>query len=668
MFQSQRFLFGLVLAVVVVALSACPPQSPVEDTEPIEFIPSVPSGPVVVQPSEPQKFSFDDFEWLIKESAVPIGPGNNRFSPKNVSLANRIIDLSVKQQAGYWQCAEVILAKSLGYGTYVVQSRGQIEKLDSNLVWAVFLWDDNDASPNHREIDFLEVSRFGNAADANQCQYVIQPCEVCTTDLANCQRFAINSTASPVNLTTYLVWSPGRVEMRTYLGSFADTNPPVKSLIKKWVYEGSDVPVPGDERVHFNIWIQQGEGPESGYSQSVQMTRFRFLTEVPDWQDVINLTTNLPDYTLAMNLEKATKAIVNGDDATVDSYGGLYSQVALHPGDNQFAIQGLDDSGRDAGGEYLVNINYDSSLSTAGQSLLYYVEPAKGTMIVNLDADCVWGFLPTKIAAVTHDGQHAVDFSGNVYSTVDHQLEGLPLPFAGSNVLVPMFSPDDQYCYCGRMKFDFAKRALVADNYPIAVNAECTALIDGHQFIQTVANDLIRVELATDQATQTSLGHGCQYFEPQGNYGFATSYSWASGSLTEVNLYSQAVVFGNSSLSDYIHEVVFTSDGQTAFIGAGGNPYYGEGGVIVFDLTTKSILSQYDQYGSGHLVVGDDDLVYARSAFCINGGRTQSTKDHRGIDVLSFDKSNGKLTYIKTYYLGNSDSPIGGRIILKTGK
>ncbi|MCX6741002.1 MAG: hypothetical protein NTY61_01225 [Candidatus Parcubacteria bacterium] len=65
------------------------------------------------------------------------------------------------------------------------------------------------------------------------------------------------------------------------------------------------------------------------------------------------------------------------------------------------------------------------------------------------------------------------------------------------------------------------------------------------------------------------------------------------------------------------------------------------------------------------MAVGPDGLIYARSAYCEDGGHIQGDKGHQGIEVLKYDSSTKELSFVKTYFLGTGDKPIGQQFFIK---
>ncbi len=189
---------------------------------------------------------FADFTWSVKRRDFPAGPGGNFFSDRaeDVWVDEEGLHMTVTMRDGDWYASEVILNSSLGYGTYIFQTRGRVDVHDPNLVAAGFLWD-GEAPPSFRELDF-EFTRWSLPQQPTNAQFVVQPCNQCPGCGDNCERFTVNLADGESDLTHYLIWSEGSVEFRTYLGEHRDRSPPASDLVHKWVHSGEDVPEPGN--------------------------------------------------------------------------------------------------------------------------------------------------------------------------------------------------------------------------------------------------------------------------------------------------------------------------------------------------------------------------------------------------------------------------------------
>jgi len=109
---------------------------------------------------------FSGYDWWIKTSAGLIGPGPNYFSDStnNVWLDPQgRLHLRITHQANQWQCAEIVSARTFGYGSYRFELDSEVDSLDVNAVLGLFTWSDDPAYAD-REID-VECSRWANAAE-----------------------------------------------------------------------------------------------------------------------------------------------------------------------------------------------------------------------------------------------------------------------------------------------------------------------------------------------------------------------------------------------------------------------------------------------------------------------------------------------------------------------
>ncbi len=121
-------------------------------------------------------FHWSGYDWWVKKSSSPVGPGPNYFSDStnNVSIdAQGRLRLRITQASNIWQCAEIVMQRTLGQGTYAFHIASPVDALDPNVVLGLFTWSDQSAF-NNREIDF-EAGRWAYPADYQNAQFVVQP-------------------------------------------------------------------------------------------------------------------------------------------------------------------------------------------------------------------------------------------------------------------------------------------------------------------------------------------------------------------------------------------------------------------------------------------------------------------------------------------------------------
>jgi len=222
------------------------------------------TGPVLAagKPGYPDHVTWGGLSWQVKTSNAPVGPGPNVFARANVSVdAGGALHLQIQKDAtGRWTTAEVIGPTSYGYGTYTFTMGSSVGGFDPNVVLGLFTWSDK-APQAHREID-IEVARWGSASDPTDAQFVVQPYSVAN----HLVRF---QTGTSPTLVFQFTWRAGRVD-------FVARDAASSATVSSYSYSGSDVPTPGDERVHLNFWLFNGSAPTNGLPAEVVVKSFAF--------------------------------------------------------------------------------------------------------------------------------------------------------------------------------------------------------------------------------------------------------------------------------------------------------------------------------------------------------------------------------------------------------
>jgi hypothetical protein len=211
---------------------------------------------------------WSGYDWIVKDASSPIGPGPNRFSdsPRSVWVDDTgRLHLRIRKRDGHWVCSELWTTSALGYGSYVFELDTAASSIDRNAVLGLFTWDDA-SEEHHREID-VELSRWGVRQGPN-AKFTVQPYQVAS----NGRSFTIPGSRN--DTTEAFDWEPGSVSFWSVWGH---RTPPVDSgVIRHWRSTSSDVPTPGDERTHINLWLFGGRPPSDRRSVSVVVDRFAF--------------------------------------------------------------------------------------------------------------------------------------------------------------------------------------------------------------------------------------------------------------------------------------------------------------------------------------------------------------------------------------------------------
>jgi hypothetical protein len=217
-----------------------------------------------------RRLNFCGYDWWLKSSAGPVGPGPNHFSDStnNVWLdAQGRLHLRITNRSNQWQCAEIVSARTFGYGSYRFEVASDANTINLSAVLGLFTWSD-DPAYTHREID-VECSRWGNAADANNAQFVVQPWDTA----GHLIRYPVpGGLAASTHLFT---WETNRVTFRSQRGSYSP-NPGPAIVITNWTYS-LDVPQSGNENVRLNLWLFNGVAPVGNQEVECVVKSFQFV-------------------------------------------------------------------------------------------------------------------------------------------------------------------------------------------------------------------------------------------------------------------------------------------------------------------------------------------------------------------------------------------------------
>ncbi len=217
-----------------------------------------PATGIVALAPYPRTIAFSGETWYVKTGSGKVGPGPNYFSDSSnnvwVDAAGRL-HLKITHSGKRWTCAEVISARSFGYGTYRFNLASAVDNLDPNVVLGLFTWNDDPAFYN-RELD-IEFSRWGDRNNWN-AQYVVQP----YTDPLNLFRFQQPAGAS----THQFSWQAGQVV-------FESTN--AGGAIAGHTFTNA-IPQAGGENARLNLWLFQGLAPSNKRDAEVIVQSFDF--------------------------------------------------------------------------------------------------------------------------------------------------------------------------------------------------------------------------------------------------------------------------------------------------------------------------------------------------------------------------------------------------------
>lgn len=230
---------------------------------PVSFVKIVKgTGTPQFAPTKPLKFS--GYDWEVRTIASDRGGTNNLYDPSNAwTDASGALHLQITRKAGRWSCAEIALHRGLGYGTYAVAVR-DTSHLEPAAVFSMFTFEDWRGDEHYREMD-VEVSRWGDAANKNNAQYVIQPFYI----PGNVFAFRAPSGA----LTYAMRWESGRASFKALRGTFPGTR---ARVISEHEFT-SGVPSPGQARIRLILYLVPSDKNPLEKPTEVVVEKFEYL-------------------------------------------------------------------------------------------------------------------------------------------------------------------------------------------------------------------------------------------------------------------------------------------------------------------------------------------------------------------------------------------------------
>lgn len=212
----------------------------------------------------PRMIEFAGYQWTVKDSGSDVvGPGPNHFSDSSKSVwvdSKGRLHLKIRQDGdGNWQCAEVYLQQSLGYGTYQFKLATDLGDIDPNIVLGLFTYDVSPAQ-HYREID-IEFARWSVVDNPNNVQYTVQPPRSGTY-------YEWPLATGYAKTTHQFKWAAKKVAFK----SKADD-----VVLAQWdETRANSIPTPGNEMVHLNLWLNQGQPPMNALPLEVIVSGFSY--------------------------------------------------------------------------------------------------------------------------------------------------------------------------------------------------------------------------------------------------------------------------------------------------------------------------------------------------------------------------------------------------------
>lgn len=253
--KARRVKLLAMFAAAGLVMLVCVPPAAAADTTPMDPNPG-PAG----------NFAWKGFNWE-KRFWGGAPQYNKAFDATNVSHpdANGYVTMTLTNPTGEAPVAAEFQStrQGFGYGTYATTVAKNLSLLQKEVVWGCLFTYDPLAEPGYNEIDLCEASAWGGGASYGESWPVTQGhgywFDASKIPGQGNNTIVFDVTASLIT-THRMVWEPGKLSFETYAGEgFGGT------LLKRTVLEGSTVPVPAREKIHFNLWVTGGGGGDPAH-------------------------------------------------------------------------------------------------------------------------------------------------------------------------------------------------------------------------------------------------------------------------------------------------------------------------------------------------------------------------------------------------------------------
>jgi hypothetical protein len=229
----------------------------VEALKIVNGVATLPDLPVV-----PLRFS--GYDWKVRTASAARGGLSNLYDADNAWTDGRgALHLRISNKPAGWTCAQVVLARSLGYGTYNFVVR-DTARLDPAVLLSLHTYDESAGDQHFREWD-IEIGRWGQPANRENGQFGNQPFYV----PGNLARF----TEPPGTLTYSMLWEPGRAILKAFRGSSIQSS--ARPFYEHTFTAG--IPSPGQELLEIMFYIVASKKTPLRKNTEVIIDGFEYL-------------------------------------------------------------------------------------------------------------------------------------------------------------------------------------------------------------------------------------------------------------------------------------------------------------------------------------------------------------------------------------------------------
>jgi hypothetical protein len=264
--KSIRVLSACALSAAALFVS-CSKSTRPESAKPTDTTSSINNANIKSSFPGTSPITFAGYTWNVTSTTGTQGPGPNHWSSNNAYVdANGYLHMKLTHNTANntWDCSQITMTQSLGYGTYQWKVEGRLDTLDKNVVFGLFNYSGNDGFD---EMD-IEFSRWGYTTN-NMLAYTIYPQ---TGSTATRVTWNTNFTQSGTYTTHRFTRTSSSIVLKSLAGfQDGDTN---LFATKSWSSPTSisTLAMP----VMINLWLFHAVPPTNGSNVEIIIHDFKF--------------------------------------------------------------------------------------------------------------------------------------------------------------------------------------------------------------------------------------------------------------------------------------------------------------------------------------------------------------------------------------------------------
>ena len=234
---------------------------------------------------------FSGYDWYVKYSNGPVGPGPNLFSRLNEDVfldVRGYLHMRIADHNGSWYSSEIVGLDTVGYGIYTFVMDGDLENIPENVVVGLFSWNTESFQEEaNSEVD-IEFAKWNDASTNQTLHYSVQPVNF-GPPYPERSHQANTQPSDLIGVTTHqFIWTDSLITWTSWRGegttgrqianwSFNTSNPP--RIKNEGPNSSNPIVIPGpaeSTNARINFWLLGGIPPSDGQVQEIVIRSYNY--------------------------------------------------------------------------------------------------------------------------------------------------------------------------------------------------------------------------------------------------------------------------------------------------------------------------------------------------------------------------------------------------------